>query len=364
MPQQIEPRPERAQTDDSLATERSKADDALARTAIIEREADDVVARARDDADEVLLLARARADEAVALPARRDDDAAALEQQRRSEDQAVERERASADAALHTERAANARILARLLPIERNNTDRYLLTERARSDDAVANRDDFLGMVSHDLRDLLGAIATNATLILDQQGTDAAGSAAFVGAQRIERLAARMNRLIGDLVDMAAIDAGKLTVRRTAGDVCAVLADAVEIWNSVALTKGVALEALSPVAVPGAAAVEFDHERILQVLGNLITNAIKFSPPGAAVVVGLEEVGGEARFSVKDSGVGIPDDKHEAIFQRFWQVGKNDRRGLGLGLYISKCLVEEHGGRIWVDSAIGAGSTFLFTIPR
>ena len=81
------------------------------------------------------------------------------------------------------------------------------------------------------------------------------------------------------------------------------------------------------------------------------------------IEIGVEEHGGEARFSVKDNGVGIPDDKLEVIFERFWQVGKNDRRGLGLGLYISKCLVAAHGGEIWAESELGVGSAFYFTLP-
>jgi signal transduction histidine kinase len=168
-----------------------------------------------------------------------------------------------------------------------------------------------------------------------------------------------MERLIGDLVDIASIDAGKLALVATAGSATDVVAEAIETWDSPAEARGLKLESLAT----GQLSATFDRERILQVLGNLITNAMKFSPHGATIVLGVEQVGSNARFSVKDTGAGIAADKLDVIFERFWQVGKNDRRGLGLGLYISRCLVEAHGGEIWVESQLGSGSTFFFTIP-
>ncbi|MGZ9005561.1 MAG: sensor histidine kinase [Burkholderiales bacterium] len=102
---------------------------------------------------------------------------------------------------------------------------------------------------------------------------------------------------------------------------------------------------------------------MLQVLANLITNAIKFTGRGGAVTLRAETAAAELQFSVTDTGTGVPDQMLERIFERFWQVGKNEHRGVGLGLYISKCIVEAHGGRIWAESRLGAGSTFYFTIP-
>jgi signal transduction histidine kinase len=99
------------------------------------------------------------------------------------------------------------------------------------------------------------------------------------------------------------------------------------------------------------------------VLTNLLSNAIKFTPAGGRIVVHVEPVGDDIRFAVRDTGVGIPTDKLEEIFGRFVQI-QNDQRGVGLGLYISKCIVLGHGGRIWVESAMGAGSAFYFTLPR
>ncbi len=353
-------RPERQQTDESLAVERSKADSALREAeTLVERKADLVVEHARDEADAVLSAARAKADEKLARLDSPDRAQAAIERERRFEDAVLGGERAGADAALRGERGASARVLARLLPLDREKTDQFLLVERARSDDTVANRDDFLGMVSHDLRNLLQSVVWNATIIEERAGDDEIGKSQLVGAQQIQRLASRMGRLLGDLVDVASIDAGKLVIEPTVGDAAGVVREARETWGSLASASGIALE-----STPGASMLAtFDHERVLQILGNLITNALKFSPKGARVEIGLQQVGGAARFSVKDFGLGIPKDKFEAIFERFWQVGQNDHRGLGLGLYISRRLVDAHAGEIWVESEPGAGSTFYFTIP-
>jgi signal transduction histidine kinase len=110
-------------------------------------------------------------------------------------------------------------------------------------------------------------------------------------------------------------------------------------------------------------AAAFDHDRMMQVLANIISNSLKFTPAGGQISVRGERAGSELRFSVTDTGPGIPDNSLEVIFERFWQVGKNDRRGLGLGLYLSRCIVEAHGGKIRAESTLGEGSAFSFTLP-
>ena len=350
-------RPERKHTDESLAGERAKADAALGeKKAALDQRADVVIERAREEADEVLTTARAKADEKRKHPASPDVSQAAVAQERKREDQVLRDERAKADEIVRRERAAT---LARLFPLERDKTDKFLLVERARSDDALANRDDFLGMVSHDLRDLLNGIVGNAALIEERSGDDEQGKSSRDGARRIQRSAARMVRLIGDLVDIASIDAGKLAVVPMVGDAAAVVLEANETWGPFASAKGILLESTAREPVRA----KFDNERVFQILGNLIMNAVKFSARGSKIVIGVQEVEGEARFSVQDTGTGIPNDKLDAIFERFWQVGKNDHRGLGLGLYISKCLVQSHGCKIWAESELGVGSTFFFTVP-
>lgn len=354
--------PERQQTDLSLRTEREKADRALAeRQATIDEVADQTVQKARVVADAVLSEARERADQRLdhaAQPAIVHD---TIVEQRQAEDEALDTERAAADASLRDERMATARALAGLLPLEREKTDRYLLTERSRSDDDLATRDDFLGIVSHDLRNLLGGVVTDADLLSRLTTSNEHRVMLAAATARIQRYAARMNRLVGDLVDIASIDAGKLAMTTAPEDVVTLMAEAVELFHAMAAAKGLKL-VLEAADRPLLA--EFDHDRVLQVLANLITNAIKFTTSGSIRLRGEQAAAGEeVRIFVCDTGTGIPKEMLEAIFERFWQVGKDDRRGLGLGLYISRSIVEAHGGKIWAESSLGAGSTLCFTLP-
>ena len=352
MPIDDQDRPDREQTDGSLRAERKETDLALTENqAAVEHDADLVVERARENADAVLDAARTRADERGDLLSPTVAARATLATERGIEDEALRVERATADERLRRERDQNARALTKLLPFEREKTDTYLLTERGRSDEEVANRDDFLGMVTHDLRNLLGGLVLSAEVLSAHAPSDAA---------RIQRYAARMNRLIGDLVDVASIDAGRLALTSTSGDANTVIAEAVDMFEAVASAKGVSLQSAldaSPLLA------EFDHDRIIQVLANLITNAIKFTSKGGRISVRGEQAGSTLRVSVRDTGIGICTTMLELVFERFWQVGKNDRRGVGLGLYISKRIVEAHGGEIWVESTHGQGSMFTFTIP-
>jgi signal transduction histidine kinase len=344
---------EREKTDESLRVERHRTDQALVdKQAAVDEHADQTVGQARSVADAVVALARVTADELK----NRDHGVApaALVEQRRAEDETLENARANADETLRRQRQEDVGVLAALLPLERQKTDRYLLTERARADDAVAHRDDFLGIVSHDLRDLLSGIVLSAAMLPD-------GAAESDGTkQRIQRYAARMNRLIGDLVDVAAIDAGQLSVVPALGDWSALIEEVTARFQPSAAAQGVALEialAERPLAM------QFDHDRMLQVLANLIANSLKFTPQGGTIRVEAERSANELRCAVRDTGSGIPAHMLEAIFQRFWQARANDRRGVGLGLYITRCIVEAHGGRIWAESAHGAGSTLRFSLP-
>ena len=358
--------PDRDETDASLRKERASADHVLEqRQAIVEDianvNADAVIAEARDVADAVLAVARDQADQVkqAATQSTAQPQAAVVKERKRA-DEKVREDRASADESLRFERAKEAIAFSRLLPLEREQTDRYLLTERARSDDALAHRDDFLGMVTHDLRDLLGGIVISAELLTGIADDNVGEKNILAETQRIQRYAARMNRLIGDLVDVASIDGGKFMVTAVPGDCHALIAEAVDTFQSAASAKDISLQVKhDETSVP----VEFDRERLLQVLANLITNSIKFTPRGGQIIICGKREGNEQHFSVIDSGSGIPEEMLESIFERFWQVGKQDRRGLGLGLYISRCIVEAHGGRIWAESKSGEGTTVHFTLP-
>jgi signal transduction histidine kinase len=138
------------------------------------------------------------------------------------------------------------------------------------------------------------------------------------------------------------------------------VAEVIATFEPVASAKRISL--VSESTEPSILA-NFDRDRIMQVLANLLTNAIKFSPEGGKVSIRVEHTEGKAFCCVGDTGPGIPGDTLELIFERFWQAGKNDRRGLGLGLYISRCIVEAHGGTIWAESKTGEGSRLCFTLP-
>ena len=352
--------PEREQTDQSLRLERDRTDQALAdRQQAVAEDAEQLLQRAREAADAVLAAAREKADDQLesSIPGAAP---AAIAEERDREDAALRDERAAADENLKRERDEAARALALLLPLERVKTDRFLLTERLRSDDAVANRDDFMGIVSHDLRNLLGGIVMTAAILGKGTADDAPGKETIARVERIQRYAARMNRLIGDLVDVASIDAGKLALAPTEGDASALVDEAVEMFFSAAAEKNLVLTAQIGA---GPVSAWFDHDRVLQVVVNLITNAIKFTERGTITVRAQPDDGDGARVSVHDTGAGVRADSLESIFERFWQAGTNDRRGSGLGLYISKCIVEAHGGRIWAESFAGKGTAVSFTLP-
>lgn len=350
---------ERHQTDQHLRTERENADRALAdSTAALEHAADLLVDHARQTADAVLLTARDKADEQLEQPAPRAE--AVIQIDRALADRVLEAERSAADRRLRVSRQ-KARELLALLPVERDTTDSALLSERGRSDDAIDNRDDLLGIVSHDLRDLLSGILSAAHLVSIHAGDSPDDAPTRETAERIQRLAARMNRLITDLVDVASIDAGKLAVVPVPGDLAVLIAEAVETFQPAAAAKALSLE-METGQRPLAAA--FDFDRMLQVLANLVTNAIKFTPPGGSIRIRADAAPETVELSVRDTGRGIPPDLLEAVFERFRQVDALDRRGLGLGLYISRRLVEAHEGRMWAESEDGAGTTIRITLPR
>lgn len=347
----------RDRTDESLRTERERVDRAVAeRRSAEQREADAVLARARENADAILETARVDADGRLPPTA---GVATTLAETRATEDEVLREERAAADAALEHERAEGSRALARLFPLEREKTDRHLLTERERADDAVARRDDFLGIVSHDLRNLLGGIVLSADLLSGAADSDHSAAQAAVGGKRILRYAARMNRLIGDLLDVASIEAGTLSMKKDPGDMREVVAEAADTFRAAVEAKGLALEVVLPDEPVEA---EGDRGRLLQVLANLTSNAMKFTDAGT-ITLSCERAGDQVRFAVRDTGIGISDAMCESVFERFWQVGKDDRRGVGLGLYISRSIVAAHGGEITVESQLGKGSSFSFTIP-
>jgi signal transduction histidine kinase len=346
---------DRVQTDESLRVERELADDALGEDLVaIQDTADAVVELARGRADSVLAAARAMSD-------RRSSAAAGgrtgeVRRERAREDEVIEKARDHADEALRLERAGQLQTLA----AERAESNRGLSSERARADLALTRRDEFLGLVSHELRNMLNTVAGFANQIEREGTAGPEGERIRLHARRIQRASARMNHLIGDLVDVACIEAGVLAVHREPCDPLRVLGEAIENFQAPAAARGIKLIARTPSSLGTA---EIDPARILQVLANLLGNAIKFTPPQGTVTVFAERTPDELRFAVSDTGAGIPADRLEAVFDRYVQVAPADRRGLGLGLFIAKCIVLGHGGSIRAESEPGQGTCVRFELP-
>jgi signal transduction histidine kinase len=169
-----------------------------------------------------------------------------------------------------------------------------------------------------------------------------------------------MTTLIHDLVEVVALEAGTRVLHLERVDVGAALRSASEMYAGLAAEQGVALWVDVPPEVPD---VRADRARLLQILSNLVGNAVKFTPAGGSVRLSAEAAGESVRFCVIDTGRGIDPEHLPRLFERFWQARRGDRQGLGLGLSIAKAVVDAHGGRIWAESTPGAGSTFSFTLP-
>jgi signal transduction histidine kinase len=223
---------------------------------------------------------------------------------------------------------------------------------------AAAMRDDLLAIVSHDLRNPLFAIISAAALLGDDDvRADDASLAHCVGI--IERNGRRMASMIKDLLDFEGLRGGGLSVAPSSLAVGPLLAETLEMIQPQARERSQQLTLVCPDGVTA----WFDRERTLQVLSNLVGNAVKFTPEGGTVTLTAEPTATEVVISVRDTGPGIPPDDVAHVFDRYWQAKRADRRGIGLGLPIAKGLVEAQGGRLWVESEPGRGTTFFFTLP-
>jgi PAS domain S-box-containing protein len=225
---------------------------------------------------------------------------------------------------------------------------------------AVRARDEMLGVVSHDLRSPLQTIELATRQIASRMRKEGCCEWLTGPAERILRSSRTARRLIEDLLDIVAIEEGKLSIRRSEVDPAVLLQDMLEALQPQAEERQLLLEAS---ADPGLAPISGDHDRILQVLTNLIGNALKFTPAGGRVSVRATRHGGMGVFSVTDTGPGISEEQRQHLFNRFWQADSADRRGRGLGLAIAKGIVEAHGGKLWLESEVGQGTKFFFSVP-
>jgi PAS domain S-box-containing protein len=222
-------------------------------------------------------------------------------------------------------------------------------------------KDEFVALVSHELRTPLTSIRGYLELVLDEEGgpvTDEQRQ--FLGV--VERNANRLLELVGDLLFLAQIEAGKLSLEVGSVDVGALAAETVETARPLAEEKGITLT-LATSSLPSLAG---DRARLAQLLDNLVSNAVKFTPKGGRVDVRTSASRGHAIVEVRDTGMGIPADEQEHVFERFFRTSRATEeaiQGTGLGLAISKAIVHAHGGRITLASSEGEGSTFRVSIP-
>jgi PAS domain S-box-containing protein len=225
---------------------------------------------------------------------------------------------------------------------------------------AITARDATLALVSHDLRNPLAVILMKTALILRRPEEKERRGDSRKSIESIRRSAERMNRLIQDLLDVSNVEAGRFAIERRPQPVTSLVNEALESVQARAAAKGLRIEARLPEETPVA---DCDADRVNQVLANLLGNAVKFTEPGGTIIVRVEPRTSEVWVSVADTGPGIPTSDLPHIFDRFWHAQKPSRTGSGLGLSIAKGIVEAHGGRIWVESEAGVGSTFFFTLP-
>jgi PAS domain S-box-containing protein len=232
---------------------------------------------------------------------------------------------------------------------------------RAEAEAAVRSRDEVLSVVSHDLRNPVSTVAMAAAILQDPEVVLSEGQRGQQ-VQVIARSAQRMNRLIQDLLDVARIEGGRLTITRACESPATLAAEVCEAFRSIAAEKSLTLECHTE---PDLGPVYVDRDRVLQALSNYLNNAVKFTPPGGRVAIDATRAeDGGVRFAVSDTGPGIGAEDLPHVFSRFWQAKRSAHLGSGLGLAIAKGIAEAHGGRVWVEPNRGAGCTFFLALSH
>lgn len=225
--------------------------------------------------------------------------------------------------------------------------------------EAIGIRDKVLRIVAHDLRNPLNTISLSAGILHDL-GEHDPGSPGAHAVEVIERAVSRADRLIQDLLDVGRIGRGALGLSVAPIPARLLLEETLDQHRPLAAERSITLVSDYPTDLPKVLA---DRDRIFQAFENLIGNAIKFTPEGGTITIGAERRGGEVVFRVEDTGLGISEEVRARLFDPYWQAVRSGRGGAGLGLAITRGIVQAHRGRIWVDSELGRGSTFYFTVP-
>ncbi|HEY7236961.1 MAG TPA: ATP-binding protein [Gemmatimonadaceae bacterium] len=231
---------------------------------------------------------------------------------------------------------------------------------RAEAESAVRTRDEVVSIVSHDLRNPLMAILGSADLLLELI-SEPGHETERTQLATLKHAADSMNRLIRDLLDVTRLESGPLPVERKHLNLVDVVDEVVGMFQLSVRARHVTVQREAPQQLP---VIYGDRDRLAQALSNLVANAVKFTPEGGQVKVSVEVRADGVYACVRDTGPGIPPDQIPHLFDRFWQASRNDGRGLGLGLFIVKAIVEAHDGSVHVHSVLNEGSTFCIQLPR
>jgi signal transduction histidine kinase len=231
----------------------------------------------------------------------------------------------------------------------------------AKEEELQRRQSEFVATVSHELRTPLHSLWGFVKLLLEEKVEDEETRREFLGI--IDRECAHLAALVSDFLDVSKIEAGRMEMRKEPLSLDGLVTKTAAAFKTMADEKAITIDTDLPADLPP---VEGDGERLGQVLANLVSNAIKFSEAGGRIVVRARVEGPELVVSVQDQGIGIATEALPHLFERFYQADESGTRwqgGTGLGLNISRQIVEAHGGRMWVDSNVGEGSTFSFAIP-
>ena len=254
--------------------------------------------------------------------------------------------------------------------VETFATQAVIAIENARlfqqSEEASRHKSTFMASMSHELRTPLNAIIGFSQLLLEPADEPEDEETRRTYLDLIFRSGSHLLDLVNDVLDLSKVEAGRMELYLERVDLAALVADALQRVGPLAAQKGIVLSAVTD----GAGVIQADRMRLRQVLLNLLSNAIKFTTPGGTVLVTAERGSTELRVSVVDSGIGIAPEDLVNIFEEFRQAehvspgqGEVASQGTGLGLPLAKRMVALHGGQLWVESGVGKGSTFAFTLP-